>query len=78
MLNEYRAETIDLKNEDPESFAELITQAFLSDALAQEEGTTVVFDTVTFRRLFGSPYLKDQLIIKVVHEPSGTLAGFMG
>lgn len=78
MENEYRAEMIDLKNEDLETFAALITQAFLSDALAQKEGTTVLFDTVTFRRLFGSPYLKDQLIIKVVHAPSGTLAGFMG
>ncbi len=78
MANEYRAEIIDLKKENPESFAELITQAFLSDELAQEEGTTVVFDAMTFRRLFGSPYLDDQLIIRVMHEPSGTMAGFMG
>jgi ribosomal protein S18 acetylase RimI-like enzyme len=78
MLNEYRTEKIDLKKEDLESFAELITQAFLSDALAQKEGTTVVFNTMTFRRLFGSPHLKDQLIIRVIHEPSGKIAGFMG
>lgn len=78
MKNDYCVEVIDLKKENFESFAELITQAFLSDEVAQKEGTTVVFDTATFRRLFGSPHLEDQLIIRVIHLPSKTMVGFMG
>lgn len=78
MVNEYSAEIFDLKKENFDSFAELITQAFLSDEAAQKEGTTVVFDTTTFRRIFGSPYLKNQLIIRVIHQPSGAMVGFMG
>ncbi|GEM_PF-930460 len=78
MVNEYRAEIYDLKKENFDSFAELITQAFLSDEVAQKEGTTVVFDATTFRRIFGSPYVEDQLIIRVLHQPSGALVGFMG
>lgn len=78
MINDYSAEIFDLKKENFDAFAKLITQAFLSDELAQKEGTTVVFDTTTFRRIFGSPYLKDLLIIQVIHKPSGDLVGFMG
>lgn len=78
MVNEYSAEIIDLKKENFDSFAELITQAFLSDEAAQKDGTSVVFDTTTFRRIFGSPYLDDQLAIRVVHRPSGAMVGFMG
>ena len=78
MSNQYRAEIIDLKKMDLDSFAELITQAFLSDEAAQKEGTTIVFDKITFRRLFASPFLKEQLAIRVIHEPSGTMVGFMG
>ena len=78
MVNDYSAYIFDLKKENFDSFAELITQAFLSDELAQKEGTTVVFDTTTFRRIFGSPYLENQLIIKVIHQPSGDMVGFMG
>lgn len=78
MIHEYRAEIIDLKKENFDSFAELITRAFLSDEVAQKEGTTVVFDTTTFRRIFGSPYLEDQLIVRVVHQPSNAMVGFMG
>ncbi|MCD4761263.1 GNAT family N-acetyltransferase [bacterium] len=78
MVNEYSAEIFDLKKENFDSFAELITQAFLSDEAAQKEGTTVVFDTTTFRRIFGSPYLENQLIIRVIHQPSGAMVGFMG
>lgn len=78
MVNEYRAEIIDLRNENLDSFAELITQAFLSDEAAQKEGTSIVFDKTTFQRLFASPYLKEQLAIKVVHQESGVMVGFMG
>ena len=78
MVNDYSAEIFDLKKENFDSFAELITQAFLSDEAAQKEGTTVVFDTTTFRRIFGSPYLENQLIIRVIHQPSGAMVGFMG
>ena len=78
MVNDYSVEIFDLKKENFDSFADLITQAFLSDEVAQKEGTTVVFDTTTFRRIFGSPYVKDQLIIRVIHQPSGAMVGFMG
>jgi len=78
MVNEYSVEIFDLKKENFDSFAELITQAFLSDEAAQKEGTTVVFDTATFRRIFGSPYLENQLIIRVIHQASGAMVGFMG
>jgi ribosomal protein S18 acetylase RimI-like enzyme len=78
MVNDYSAEVFDLKKENFDSFADLITQAFLSDDIAQKEGTTVVFDTTTFRRIFGSPYVEDQLFIRVIHQPSGTMVGFMG
>jgi ribosomal protein S18 acetylase RimI-like enzyme len=78
MVNDYSAEIFDLKKENFDSFADLITQAFLSDEAAQKEGTTVVFDTITFRRIFGSPYLENELIIRVMHQPSGAMVGFMG
>ena len=78
MTNEYRVDIVDLNNEEIDSFAELITRAFLSDESAQKDGTTVIFDKTTFRRIFGSPHLEDQLIIKVMHQPSETMVGFMG
>lgn len=78
MSNAYLVETIQLEKEDVDSFSHLISQAFLSDEAAQKEGTTILFDTTTFRRLFGSPYLTDQLIIRVIHQQSGTMVGFMG
>lgn len=78
MVNEYVVETIELEKANLVSFADLISQAFLSDEAAQKDGTTILFDTTTFGRLFGSPHLKDQLIIRVIHQQSGKMVGFMG
>jgi GNAT superfamily N-acetyltransferase len=78
MNNEYTVESIELEKENLDSFSDLISQAFLSDDTAQKEGATILFDKITFRRLFGSPHLKDQLNIRVIHQPSGTMVGFMG
>jgi len=78
MTNDYLAETVELNNDNLDLFAKLITDAFLSDEAAQKEGTTIVFDTLMLKRIFGSPFLKDQFFIKVTHRASGDLVGFMG
>ncbi len=78
MSNEYHAEIVDLNGENIDSFARLITEAFVSDEAAQKEGTTIVFDTIMIKRIFGSPFLKNQFFIKVTHQKSGDIVGFMG
>ncbi len=78
MFNDYKAEIFDLNKDNIEMFSELISEAFLSDDAAQKEGTTIVFDAMMLRRLFGSPYLKGQFFVKVTYVGSGDIVGFMG
>ena len=72
----YRIEQFSL---EPAQFAELaglIKTAFIHDS--QAEGGTIAFDEETFGFIFGSPSAPRDLFVRVIHEPTGDLVGFLG
>ncbi len=76
--DEYLIEQFKLQDSDFKQFAELITDAFLSDDAAQEEGAVLVFTEQTFRTIFGAPGIVRDLFVRAIHKPTNEIVGFLG
>ena len=76
--DDYLIERFSLQDTDYSNLAKLISEAFTSDEIAQIEGTSILFDQETFQRIFGSPYLPQNLFVHAIHKPTGKLVGFIG
>ena len=74
----YIIEQFTLTDNDFETLAELITNALLHDEAAEKDGGTILFDTETFRRMFGSPFMPKDLFVRVIYKPTNTVVGFIG
>ncbi|MBN1330567.1 MAG: GNAT family N-acetyltransferase [Candidatus Heimdallarchaeota archaeon] len=76
--NNYSIEQFTLIDEDFKTFAKLISEAFLADEAAQDEGATIVFSEQTFRTLFGAPGIDRKLMVKALYKPTNEIVGFLG
>jgi ribosomal protein S18 acetylase RimI-like enzyme len=75
---EYLIEQFSIENEKFDEYSKLITQAFLSDENAIQEGASVAFSEDTFNMVYGAPSVDKNLFIRVIHKPSGQMVGFLG
>ena len=76
--SEYLVEQFTIENEDIDELAKLITQAFLSDENAIQEGATVAFSEETFNMMYGAPSTDKETFIRTIHKPTGKIVGFLG
>ena len=74
----YFVEQFTLKDSDFENLAELITNAFLHDEAAEKDGGTILFDSETFKRMFGSPFMPKDLFVRTIYKPTNEVVGFIG
>ena len=74
----YVIEQFTLSDNDYETLAELITNAFLHDEAAKKEGGSIVFDIETFKRMFGSPFMPKDLFVRTIFKPTNKIVGFIG
>ncbi len=74
--DDYRIEPMLLQEADYPALIAVIRDAFLANGT--EEGGTIAFDEATFRLIFGSPFLPNDLFVRAVHVPAGKLVGFLG
>lgn len=75
---EYIIEQFTIDRDNFNEYANLITQAFLSDENALQEGATVAFSEDTFNIVYGAPSVDKNLFIRTIHKPSGQMVGFLG
>ncbi|MHA1367135.1 MAG: GNAT family N-acetyltransferase [Candidatus Heimdallarchaeota archaeon] len=76
--SEYLIEQFAIEKENIDDIAKLITQAFLSDETAMQEGATVAFSEETFNTMYGAPSADKELFIRAIHKPTGKIVGFLG
>jgi len=76
--SEYKIEQFTIEKENFKELSKLITQAFLNDETALEEGATVAFSEETFNTMYGAPSIDKDLFIRAIHKPSGQIVGFLG
>ncbi len=76
--NDYIIERFTLSETDYKKMASIITEAFLSDPAALEEGATIQFNENTFRMFFGAPSTKNDYFVRAIHKPTQEEAGFLG
>ncbi len=74
----YIIEQFTLIDNDFESLANLLTDAFLHDEAAEKDGGTIIFDAETFRRFFGSPFMPKDLFVRAIFKPTNEVVGFIG
>ena len=75
--NEYRIEPFEWNPDNMHELAELIRVGFLPHANSTK-GVYLSFTEETFDLMFGSPYLGDSLMLRVVYIPTGEIVGFTG
>ncbi|MHA1198510.1 MAG: GNAT family N-acetyltransferase [Candidatus Heimdallarchaeaceae archaeon] len=76
--SEYVVEQFSLQKEDLEEFANILTETFLSDPAALEEGTTIAFTKESFDFFFNSPKTDPNLFVRVIYKPTNKIVGFLG
>ena len=76
--DEYIIEQFTIEKDKFDEYSKLITQAFLSDENAIQEGATVAFSEDTFNMVFGAPSIDNNLFIRTIHKPSEQMVGFLG
>ena len=76
--SEYTVEQFTIEEENFAELSKLITQAFLSDENAMQEGATVAFTEDTFNMIYGAPSVDKDLFIRTIHKPTGKIVGFLG
>lgn len=76
--SEYTVEQFTIEEENFAELSKLITQAFLSDENAMQEGATVAFTEDTFNMMYGAPSVDKDLFIRTIHKPTGKIVGFLG
>ena len=74
----YIVERFTLDDSEFNSYAELITKAFLADEAAQTDGASIVFTEQTFRTIFGAPSINRELFVRAIHKPTNEVVGFLG
>ena len=77
-VSDYLIEQFTIEKENFEELSKLITQAFLSDLAAIEEGASVAFSEETFNTMYGAPSIDKDLFIRAIHKPTGQIVGFLG
>ncbi len=75
--DEYRIEPFEWNPDNMHELAELIRVGFLPHANSTK-GVYLSFTEETFDLMFGSPYLGDSLMLRVVYIPTGEIVGFTG
>ncbi|MHA1551740.1 MAG: GNAT family N-acetyltransferase [Candidatus Heimdallarchaeaceae archaeon] len=76
--SDYIIEQFTIEKENFDELAKLITQAFLSDETAIQEGASIAFSEATFNMMYGAPSIDKDLFIKATHKPTGQIVGFLG
>lgn len=76
--SDYKIEQFSLHKEDLEEFAKILTDTFLSDPAALEEGAVITFTKESFDLFFNTPITDPSLFIRVIHKPSNKIVGFIG
>jgi len=76
--SEYVIEQFSIEKKNFDELAKLITQAFLSDETAIQEGASVAFSEETFNMMYGAPSIDKDLFIRTIHKPTGQIVGFLG
>jgi hypothetical protein len=76
--SEYLIEQFTIEEEKFGELSKLITQAFLSDETAIQEGASVAFSEETFNTMYGAPSIDKDLFIRAIHKPTGQIVGFLG
>ena len=74
----YIIEQFTLEDSDVDKYAKLITDAFLADEAAQEEGASIVFTEQTFKTIFGAPTIDRRLFVRAKYKPTNEIVGFLG
>ncbi len=76
--SEYKIEQFTIEKKNFDELSKLITQAFLSDETAIEEGASVAFSEETFNTMYGAPSIDKELFIRAIHKPTEQIVGFLG
>ncbi|MCE7741311.1 MAG: GNAT family N-acetyltransferase [Candidatus Heimdallarchaeota archaeon] len=76
--SEYLIEQFRLEEENFDNIAKLITDVFINDETALEEGASIAFSEQTFRTVYGAPSIDRDLFIRTIHKPTDKIVGFIG
>lgn len=76
--SDYKIEQFRLEEENFDTLAELITDAFLADETAIKEGASIAFTKQTFRTMYGAPTIDRDLFVQAIYKPTGKIVGFIG
>lgn len=75
---DYVIEQFTLKENDIKELAQLITESFLEDEAAQEEGASIIFNEETFRTMFTAPSIDRELFLRARYKKTNEIIGFIG
>ena len=66
--DEYIVEQFSLQKEDLDEFACILTETFLSDPAALDEGAVITFTKESFDLFFNTPITNPNLFVRVIHK----------
>jgi len=76
--SDYVVEQFSLQKENLDEFANILTETFLSDPAALEEGAVITFTKESFDFFFNTPITDPNLFVRVIHKPTNKIVGFLG
>ncbi|MCG3216628.1 MAG: GNAT family N-acetyltransferase [Candidatus Heimdallarchaeota archaeon] len=76
--SDYIIEQFTLQKDDLEEFANILTETFLSDQAALEEGSVFTTTKESFDFFFNTPITDPNLFVRAIHKPTNKVVGFLG
>ena len=79
MNNEnYLIEQYTMEEKEHKKIADLLSESFLSDPAAIDEGASILFSDKTIKLIFGSPTVKKNYFVRAVYKKTNEIVGFLG